>query len=132
MIDSKILRRRRHRHRKKLFFPWVDVNNSIEHQDELLADEFLDRDYPPFIREKYPVICNEGHLNADEVIDILKERYLPEARRCPCCETDPDKLSWVYFRSPGWTWEMLCGRAGILTICNECRVQVDFFMISMS
>jgi hypothetical protein len=42
------------------------------------------------------------------------------------------KLEWLYYRSPKWTWAALCGRAGWLTICPDCRHPVDFFVDRMS
>lgn len=42
--------------------------------------------------------------------------------RCPKCGNRRVKL---YFNSPSWTWAHLCGRAGEMKICLECREQ-DF------
>lgn len=56
------------------------------------------------------------------------EHYLSAARSCPRCAAAPGELTWFYFESPKWTWENLCGRAGWMTVCDPCRVQVDFFM----
>lgn len=62
-----------------------------------------------------------------DAISEAKGRYLAEANGCPCCEKQADNLTWQYFRSPKWTWEQLCGRAGYLTICENCSRQVEFF-----
>ena len=32
----------------------------------------------------------------------------------------------VWFRSPDWTWEQLCGRSGELTICSVCGKHFEF------
>ena len=32
----------------------------------------------------------------------------------------------IYFSSPDWTWQQLCGRAGTMVICNHCPKQIDF------
>ena len=53
--------------------------------------------------------------------------YLAQAKPCPGCPTPPDGLSWFYFESPKATWEMLCGRAGWMVVCDRCKRQVDFF-----
>ncbi len=45
---------------------------------------------------------------------------------CPNCGKTAKELEWVYFRSPKWTWENLCGREGWLAICDDCDRQVDF------
>lgn len=42
---------------------------------------------------------------------------------CPRCQRP---LTWVYFSSPPWTWENLCGRAGWLGLCDACHLQVQF------
>lgn len=51
-----------------------------------------------------------------------------EAPSCPGCGRPPSELTWLYFSSPHWTWQNLCGRAGWLVICRPCHLQVEFFM----
>lgn len=85
-------------------YPWEDV-------DEARADRRLQR--------KHPIA--EG-----------QDRYRAVAKACPKCNTAADRLSWFYFRSPALTWEPLCGRAGWMTVCDQCHVQVDFFCEVMS
>jgi hypothetical protein len=65
-------------------------------------------------------------------IDQAKETYLLEARSCPSCHTAPSALSWFYFRSPEGTWPAECGCAGWMTVCDSCRLQVNFFIEVMS
>jgi hypothetical protein len=36
-------------------------------------------------------------------------------------------LSWFHFESPDETWEHLGGRAGWMTVCDRCHLQLDFF-----
>ncbi len=36
------------------------------------------------------------------------------------------KFKWIYFDSPGWTWQQLCGRAGPMSICSDCGCLVEF------
>jgi hypothetical protein len=48
---------------------------------------------------------------------------------CPCCNRP---LTWIYFRSPKWTWKRLCGRAGWLGVCDECHLQVRFSLEVMN
>lgn len=61
-----------------------------------------------------------------------KKKYLVQAKPCPRCGKKPDELYWIYFESPEFTWELLCGRAGWLTICDTCHYQVNFFLEKMS
>lgn len=51
------------------------------------------------------------------------------ASRCPICWRAKKK---IHFRSPDWTWQQLCGRSGVLTICERCKVQFDFDCESMN
>jgi hypothetical protein len=75
---------------------------------------------------------NDTRLQSLHSVDEAKQTYLLQARECKRCKEQPDNLTWVYFRSPDWTWEKLCGRAGWLTICEKCRRQVDFFLEIMN
>jgi hypothetical protein len=56
----------------------------------------------------------------------------PPARACPGCGRPPEALTWIYFASPGWTWEQLCGRAGWLLVCKPCHLQVEFYLEAMN
>jgi hypothetical protein len=85
-------------------FPWEDV-------EAARGDERLQRQHP----------VAEG-----------KTRYVATGKPCPKCATPADRLTWFYFESPAWTWEHLCGRAGWMTVCNRCQMQVDFFSEMMS
>lgn len=38
----------------------------------------------------------------------------------------------LYFKSPSCTWDQLCGRAGDMTICTECKKQVKFKVTLMN
>ena len=61
-----------------------------------------------------------------------ENHYLPSARPCPSCNRAPAQLKWFYYCTSEETWSMLHGRAGWLTICEPCHVQVDFFCELMS
>ena len=61
-----------------------------------------------------------------------RARHLGGATGCPTCRKKPEELAWVYFESPRWTWEHLCGRAGWITICDPCHRQIDFFLELMN
>ncbi len=73
--------------------------------------------------------------------DVLKCKIIPnegELKPCPECikeNTEGDKeghIITVYFKSPAWTWERLCGREGYLTICTKHKIQVDFICTVMN
>jgi hypothetical protein len=59
-------------------------------------------------------------------------RYLADAKACPKCQAPADSLSWFYFESPRWTWENLCGSAGWMLVCDNCKRQVDYFEEAMN
>ncbi len=46
--------------------------------------------------------------------------------KCPKCGRNSEELIWIEFRSPEWTWRSLMGRQGPLSICPECKIQVEF------
>ena len=80
-------------------FPWADVQAARR-------DQRLQREHP----------AAEG-----------QQRYTATAKACPQCHTAAGQLIWFYFESPAETWEHLCGRAGWMTVCDRCHLQVDFF-----
>lgn len=86
------------------YFPWPDVESARE-------DESLQRQH------------DEARGRA---------RHEDQATNCPVCGRDPDDLEWFYFESPSRTWRNLAGRAGWMTVCDECGVQVNFFLEVMS
>ena len=47
-------------------------------------------------------------------------------RPCPLCGKPSEELKWIWFESPEWTWQKLCGRAGDMSICPDCRCIVEF------
>jgi hypothetical protein len=49
--------------------------------------------------------------------DTLDNKNFKNEQSCPKCELYSEQLIWIYFKSPAWTWEHLCGRAGPLSIC---------------
>ncbi len=80
-------------------YPWEDVDKARHNQR-------LQRKHPPGEADKYRAT----------------------AKPCPKCRKASADLAWFYFESPKWTLENLCGRAGWMTVCDTCRVQVDFFL----
>lgn len=45
---------------------------------------------------------------------------------CPKCKKGINDLEIFYFESPKWTWEHLCGRAGWMIACKNCKKQLYF------
>lgn len=57
---------------------------------------------------------------------------LPNHLTCPICGKKSEDLDWIYFSSPDWTWEKMCGSAGLMSICKDCHCQVEFILESMN
>ena len=74
---------------------------------------------------------------ADKRLQAGSRAAVEEAKRthagisCPDCRTD-STLVWFYFSSPAWTWEALCGRAGVVAYCDKHERQVAFVLDLMN
>jgi hypothetical protein len=58
--------------------------------------------------------------NADEMEHVRKSLDVV----CPECGSAD--LAWFWFSSPVWTWQNLCGRAGVVAFCDRDQRQVAF------
>jgi len=45
---------------------------------------------------------------------------------CPNCGRISEQLSWFWFNSPPEDWAALAGRAGWMSMCDVCHIQVEF------
>jgi hypothetical protein len=61
-----------------------------------------------------------------------KMTAVPNHRFCPLCGKPSEELKWIYFDSPKWRWENLCGRCGPMSICPDCGCLVEFICILMN
>lgn len=57
------------------------------------------------------------------------EAVMETEEKCPLCG---HKLVRINFSSPYWTWELLCGRQGPMTLCPDCPKQVEFSLEVMN
>ena len=89
-------------------------------------DDFDDDDQYPW--EDVEAARKNPRLQREHPLADGHRAYLPAAKVCPQCQTPAGQLSWFYFESPSETWEHLCGRAGWMTVCDRCHLQVDFFL----
>ncbi len=76
-----------------------------------------------------------------EDVDASRERGVPtdmlrqlraEGLSCPQCDRPASEMTWIAFESPTWTWEQMCGRAGWLSVCDACRLQIEFRLTTMN
>lgn len=71
-------------------------------------------------------------LQSEHDASHAKALWAKAAKPCPRCGGNGDALSWVYFSTPEWTWQKLCGREGWIVVCDSCRQQTDFFLTIMN
>lgn len=68
----------------------------------------------------------------DDITDNLR-RHRETAElsgiKCPDCGHHMIRF---FVSSPAWTWQKLCGRAGILTYCPDCKSQHGFLLQMMN
>lgn len=88
--------------REEGFFPWDDVDAC---------------------RGASPVPSWSGEQHPPETEDL---------DGCHGCGRSAGELEWLYFRSPEWTWTRMCGRAGWMGICPQCRFQIHFFLDTLN
>lgn len=51
---------------------------------------------------------------------------------CPDCNLPPNQHIYKRFRTSDWTWEHLCGRAGLLAICPRCSAVNEILITEMN
>jgi hypothetical protein len=83
------------------FFPWSYVQHHINQLDSTIS-----------------------HIS----MQTAQEQYADEALPCPSCGRTPEKLFWCSIADPEEAWARGEGRDGFLTICLDCKTQVDFFV----
>lgn len=79
--------------------------------------------FPP--REDLDASRHDKRLQAQLRREVDETRYAMPDIRCPECEPG-SPLAWFWFRSPQWTWEQLCGSAGVVAFCDEHDRQVAY------
>jgi hypothetical protein len=61
-------------------------------------------------------------------IEFAQEQLLSEAKACSQCGLPADELFWLSVTDPEPAWDAGTGRVGFLTVCKQCRLQVDFLV----
>jgi hypothetical protein len=61
-------------------------------------------------------------------VAMAQELHLSRARSCPGCGRVPSDLFWLSISDPEEVWDRGTGRVGFLTLCQDCRLQVDFLV----
>ena len=55
-----------------------------------------------------------------------------EAGEVACPDCGSTELAWFAFESPPWTWQHLCGSAGVIAWCDACDRQVGYAELAMN
>lgn len=80
------------------------------------------------IREYGMIARDDTRTSAPPSVEEAKKKFLPQALPCPLCKTPPEELSWVYLVIPPWACKGEHKREGWVTICDRCKLQIDFFV----
>ena len=83
-------------------------------------------------RSKYPECARNVYFPWRDVLACMfsKHKHLVLSERvCPDCG---ERMIVFHYTSPAWTWNSLCGKAGIMTICHNCPKQVKFSLTMMN
>ena len=83
-------------------------------------------------RSMYPESARNVFFPWRDVLACMfaKHKHLPLSDKvCPHCG---ERTIMFHYTSPVWTWNSLCGRAGIMTICPNCPKQVKFYLTMMN
>jgi hypothetical protein len=100
-----------------------------------MAKFISDEEYERFLDEQMRLKFDWDELNASRYDVSLQEAYpvsegkslyMAEARACPHCFEPPETLTWFYHKSFS-EWERGPGVTGWVTVCDNCKEQVDFF-----
>jgi hypothetical protein len=83
-----------------VFFPWSHVQQYIDRIDSTVYNAAIE-----FARAEFP-----------------------DARPCPSCGRSAAELFWFSICDPEPAWDARTGRVGFLTVCEPCRVQVEFLL----
>lgn len=84
-------------------FPWEDIERSRKNRS---------------LQKRHPI---------SEIAEHRKS-----AKPCRKCGKAGKELAIFYFESPPETWELSCGRAGWLSVCDDCQVPVEFLLEYLS
>jgi hypothetical protein len=60
-------------------------------------------------------------------IEFAQEQF-PAAHSCPSCGQSSAELFWLSICDPEPAWDAGTGRVGFLTICERCKLQVEFLV----
>ena len=106
---------------------YLVLNNKTTTVDSLMVREYRDKETKHLIER----MNRTGEVDKDifpweDVAASIKEQQATPIIIDHKCDKCGNNTVVVYFVSPAWTWEKLCGRAGYLIICPHCLRQIEF------
>ena len=110
----------------KCLIPILEALREDVHSNEKLLEELIEM---ALIKTESSPADFDG---TDDITDNLR-RHRETAElsgiKCPDCGHHMIRF---FVSSPAWTWQKLCGRAGILTYCPNCKSQHGFLLQMMN
>lgn len=110
----------------KCLIPILEPLREDIHSNEKLLEELIEM---ALIKTESSPADFDG---TDDITDNLR-RHRETAElsgiKCPDCGHHMIRF---FVSSPAWTWQKLCGRAGILTYCPNCKSQHGFLLQMMN
>lgn len=108
---------------KKTFWDsdaWLDfLKNEIEEYEEkrLIYEDVVSH------KKEY----KDTSFPINDIIDSMYKHPESICKSDEDCENCWNKLISIYFCSPAWTWEWLCGRAWDMLICPHCKTDFGIY-----
>ena len=110
----------------KCLIPVLESLRGDVHSNETLLEELIET---ALVKTESSPVDFDG---TDDITDNLRrhrETAELSGARCPDCGQHMIRF---FVSSPAWTWQKLCGRAGILTYCPNCKSQHGFLLQMMN
>lgn len=83
--------------------------------------------------EFFPWVYAQHYINRIDSTDyraavMYAKAEFPSACPCPSCDRSAAELFWFSISDPEQAWEAGTVRVGFLTVCQTCRLQVEFLL----
>lgn len=89
---------------------WEEIKEKLNEPDPMTQEELLE------------AFSSHNDIR-DSIAKYPEKVFWPKNMVCKHCGK---RIVSLYYESPVWTWEELCGRAGILYICPYCKEDDHF------
>ena len=103
---------------------------------EQAEDRLMPDGEDSFPVEDVEASIQDAELQRSNRVESLDDAYRDELeaiRRAAVADrAAPESARWVYFSSPDWTWQHLCGREGWLLYDRATQTQHAFLMTVMN